>query len=314
LVEGAGLALLNTDGNSTVEGCEFKDNIDAINGGGAAVMASGNITVIDNTFTGNEASGGEGGGIFLFNSTSGVPGSVSFINNVLSGNTAASGGGALIRSDKNIGDGTIDIINNSFSGNTAVGEGGGLFFAPSGNPVPMNIYNNIFFGNEATPEQGMDVRFVNNSGPQTFALVSLFNNNWGEFCLNNFAEPADNCDPVASLNSQFGTAVDNLPNVDPLFVNAAAGDLRLQENSPLIDEGSAAAPSLPATDHDGDPRIFGPAPDMGAFEFQPEPTPSPTPPPQDGGGCSLQGNGTPGYFLILFLLLVISSWGVRLRD
>jgi hypothetical protein len=264
--------------------------------------------------TGKEASGGEGGGKFLFNSTGTEPGSVSFINNVLSSNTATDGGGALIRSDKDTGDGTIDVINNSFFGNTSADRGGGLFFAPSGNPVDMSIYNNIFFGNEATAGQGMDVWFANASTNQTFGKMKLFNNDWVEFCLATFVPADGQCDPVANLNNNSGQAGGNLIDVDPLFVNAAAGDLRLQEDSPLIDEGSAAAPSLPATDHDGDPRIFGPAPDMGAFEFQPEPTPSPTPPPQDGGGCSLDKGGASGYFLILFLLLVISSWGVRLRD
>lgn len=66
-------------------------------------------------------------------------------------------------------------------------------------------------------------------------------------------------------------------NVDPLFVNAGAGDFRLSAASPLIDMGDPAALEafeFPA-DADGQPRVVNgdadcaPRRDMGAFEFQP---------------------------------------------
>src|SRR5262249_36856268 len=46
--------------------------------------------------------------------------------------------------------------------------------------------------------------------------------------------------------------------------------------SPVIDKGLSSAPSLPAMDFEGNPRILGPAPDMGAFETLPNITLSPT--------------------------------------
>lgn len=52
---------------------------------------------------------------------------------------------------------------------------------------------------------------------------------------------------------------------DPRFVDAAAGDLHLGPGSPAIDAG-AADPLLGLTDLDGNPRVIGPAPDLGAFE------------------------------------------------
>jgi len=58
---------------------------------------------------------------------------------------------------------------------------------------------------------------------------------------------------------------------DPMFINPSVGDYHLQPDSPCIDVGSNAAPSLPTTDFEGDPRIWpeGGVVDMGADEFVP---------------------------------------------
>jgi hypothetical protein len=58
-------------------------------------------------------------------------------------------------------------------------------------------------------------------------------------------------------------------NADPLFVDAANGDTHLGAGSPCIDAGSGTASDLPGTDLDGDARILGAGPDIGADEAHP---------------------------------------------
>jgi hypothetical protein len=53
----------------------------------------------------------------------------------------------------------------------------------------------------------------------------------------------------------------------PLFTNSTTGDFHQLAGSPTIDAGSASASMLGTLDFDGEPRIAGPAPDIGADEF-----------------------------------------------
>jgi hypothetical protein len=65
-------------------------------------------------------------------------------------------------------------------------------------------------------------------------------------------------------------------NAPPLFVNAAAGDYHQLPGSSTIDSGTPG-PLIGPTDFDGNTRVLGAAPDIGAFEFVPPPVP-PIPP------------------------------------
>jgi hypothetical protein len=56
-------------------------------------------------------------------------------------------------------------------------------------------------------------------------------------------------------------------NTDPLFVDAAGGDYRLQAGSPCIDAGDPA--TTLTEDIDGNSRPAGSGYDMGAYEYTP---------------------------------------------
>ena len=67
-------------------------------------------------------------------------------------------------------------------------------------------------------------------------------------------------------NSSVGTDGGGNIDADPLFLNAAGGDLHIQSGSPCIDAGTSSG--APDDDLDGNPRPSGSGYDMGAYEYQ----------------------------------------------
>jgi len=159
-------------------------------------------------------------------------------------------GGAFVESE-----GDTFIINNTVYNNSAVGMGGALHISTGVGAGDINLYNNIAYDN-SNGDDGADIQADNNTG-----TVFLFNNDFTEFCGGN----PFSCDPL-DLGANQGANKD----IDPMFVDAMADDFRLLAASDLIDMGTDTAPMLPATDRVGNPRIFGPQPDMGALEAVPQ--------------------------------------------
>jgi uncharacterized repeat protein (TIGR01451 family) len=256
----------------------FNDNQALAEGGGASVGGGGLLAEVDgNTFTDNEAE--EGGGLeigggsaiislnantFINNSTtldgaglSAAGGGLIALltNNIFVGNnTQSDGGGAQVRG----GGMTADLVNNTFTLNSASGDGGGLQVELLDDASVLNLYNNIVHNNT-----GGDI-FVNDDfdGNLVGAAVLLMNNDYSDFM--SLCEDTPGCVPDV-------TETDNIDE-NPDFVNAAAGNVGIFEDSPVINEGDGAAPDLPPTDFLGNPRVIGAAPDIGAIEFTGSPT------------------------------------------
>ncbi len=254
---GGGAIASSTNGTVTLRDNTFRDNFA---GGGAGTNNAGGLQVSTDTGTimltsnafRNNSTVEDGGGVSL---NSFYDSTATLQNNIFSGNSARFGGGAHVSCEI----GTVNLTNNTFSGNSAYG--GGLFVELWENIAIANIYNNIIWGNTGTfsdlyVQDDMDVDL-------TGARVNLYHNDYTNFDI----EVGDNL-----------FRGDNIDQ-DPLFVDVSDPDpgnwdLHLNGGSPCIDAGTANAPSLPATDFDGEPRIRGPAPDMGADET----------PPAGGGG------------------------------
>ena len=231
---GAGLYATSNSGTITLTGNEFTGNtIDSsgYSGGGAYITASsGAINLTGNIFRGNStsSSSGNGAGFSAFSS-----GPITIINNVFSNNSAGgNGGGASVGSNNA---GGSSIVNNTFVNNSGR-YGGGLYLNVY---TIANVYNNIIYGNTALFEGG---DLVVGGG----TITKLFNNDFTNLT-------------VWSAPLSQGNNINSSPNL--------TADFQLQSGSPCINTGDNSAPSLPATDFEGNPRIFGGVVDIGANQF-----------------------------------------------
>jgi hypothetical protein len=142
------------------------------------------------------------------------------------------------------------------SGSYGYGYGGGIY-----NSGTMLVVNSTVARNY-TPNSGGGGG-SSNSGTLTFKNSIVAQNSPGN-CLGGATSGGYN---LEDGNTCGFTQPGDLSNTDPLFVAPASGNLRLQLTSPAIDAGNnAAVPSGVTTDLDGNPRIFGVAVDMGAYE------------------------------------------------
>ena len=311
--DGAGIYAVSQ--NITIEDCEFIDNsisragdggglyADAQNigllgnlfsgnsaafSGGGAYMVSDVLNLSDNQFIGN-SSGSEGGGLYSERAD------VVSTNNIFLQNSSGQsfeGGGAAARFWL---PGTVTITNNTISLNFIETPRRGLaalsiYGIPASETNVVNIYNNIVFENDIV--DGVDVLVVTYPLPvptplpgQTippeivdFGTLNIFNNDFSTFHLDTSPSGCEFSFRECILEINEGNNID----LDPLFVDAEAGDVSLQPDSPCIDAGDPDAPDVPATDIFGSPRV--PPPDMGAVEFVP---PEIEDLHGEGGGCSI---------------------------
>lgn len=204
---------------------------------GETRSAGSGIIVANNTVSKNAAEQAVGGVKVI--SGGAASGKVILTNNMIVNNVSNDqiGGVHALASDTIGTSNDVIFTNNTISGNRATNRAGGLFSSGYNNEV--KIYNNIIWGNEAA--EGGDIHLL--SG---YANYTGWNNNY-------------------SGMAGAWTSQGNNMHQDPRF--AGTEDFHLTASSPCIDSGTNQAPALPGADIDGDPRVHGDAPDMGADEF-----------------------------------------------
>lgn len=237
-----------------ISGNKFYNNSDISSAGGINSTFGSEFTIANCLFQGN--TGSSGGGVQILDESA-----VTLSRSLFRGNRSQNGGAIYAaRSRVNLNN-LLILENNAFRGgaiaqsasdvavnycsivrNTSQSEAGGIF-TYSG---VTRIRNSILWANDddvafSTIERAQIDRFA----PGTNLVVNSV---------------------VQGLSTNFA-GNGNLPT-DPLFVNYASGIFNLNSFSPSVNAGNAAqSPGIPV-DYPGSSRVFGPAPDMGAYELQ----------------------------------------------
>ncbi len=258
--------------NAVVQDCETV----AVGGGISFLVYNNPLKAnLENVIVRRNHAHSAGGGISVVTDTISTPGEavVDIVNSMIYLNTAGREAGGIQVWAEEKGYTRVVILNSTITGNSSNNTyegGGGIVVNGDTDPDSTSIlemYNTLLYGNTANP--GADLT-INLYGVQSRAEVHYSN--------------------VNDINDMRGTFnQSNNLNAAPLFVDPSNNDYRLQPTSPMIDAGTAAVPDppgLPVTDMDGNPRIIGPAPDIGAYEF------SPVNPPQGTYGTKMTISGS----------------------
>lgn len=269
----------------------IEDNIirDNVAGKGAGINVTGRqATILYNTVEGNVSHHDHGGGIYVSTLTSLVRRNMIRSNRVGATQGYGWGGGIIIAGEiESIMEG--NVVTDNYTPTTGSGvfwdEGAtgsmynDLIFknqCPSGNRSGAAIYidggaapSSVHIQNVTIADhqcEGMGAVIIEDSSSATFQNVIF----WG------------NTDDIATLDGTYqithsitkAAGTGNV-NSNPMFVNAAAADYRLNTGSPAINAGDANTefPVFPGDNNTcidlaGNPRLLGGRIDMGSYEFQ----------------------------------------------
>lgn len=242
----------------------IEQNVGHCLGGGIGLDAAPLSTIISNNTIANNQSLGDGGGVYEAN------GSVSLYQNLIYNNVSGLAGGGVYLSIPSEGDNgatgplNVFVTNNTIYGNTI-----------SLNPLVQDAW--VDGSQVALPAYVSQAGFFNNLiiANDSYSAIAC----WATYQYLSGAPPVVvNSDVINSRGPAYGgwctSPADTTGNIsaDPKFKNPAGGDFHLQAGSPAIDTGFNAAPGIPATDLDGNPRIQNatgasePVVDMGVYE------------------------------------------------
>ncbi|RLA03579.1 MAG: hypothetical protein DRQ54_10585 [Gammaproteobacteria bacterium] len=200
--------------------------------GGGAWIESPTATISGNQWLDNVAEGASGGALWWKGET------LTVVNNAATGNQAGNDGGGFAITPSV----SLTMVNNTLSENSASGNGGGAAFRVEGVTELLQVYNNIIWGNAASGD-GDDVYLAGTGSSKQFR----YNNAHGMYGV-------------------WDSAANNM-DLAPMFYDPLNDDYHLRYNSPCLDAGDNAAPGIPLTDMDGNPRILDGTVDLGAYEF-----------------------------------------------
>jgi CSLREA domain-containing protein len=248
------------------------DNDSALNGGG--IYNAGNLTIDHSTIRNNFAAGFGGG---IQNGTLGV-GSLSLANSAIHNNMAGGLYGGGLNNEYQAGLTNVTVSDNmAVAGNSS---GGGIrHLATSAAGVTLTMVNVTISNNSATTGGGIR-RTTNGNDP--IIVNSILSSNAGGNCATSNGGIGSYGNNMSSDGTcGFGAGGDQNgvnPGLGGLQDNGGLTVTRaLPSNSPAVNAGSNG--HCPPIDQRGVARPFGPACDIGAFEYSTGPAPTPTPNP-----------------------------------
>jgi|Deesub1362A_J573_1020465.scaffolds.fasta_scaffold01867_4 hypothetical protein len=267
---GGGAYITQTAGTVNFMDNTLTTNTAGYNGGGVRITTADSVpvTIMNNRFEGN-SSGSNGGGAAVTS----YKGTLTYMNNIFTGNSASYGGGARTGTYLGI----LNLVNNTFWDNTAEFNGGGIYIWSIYDTATLRVYNDIIWGNTANSggDDGDDLYIdADGDGNGIGSIINLYNSDLGQNADFATARSED-----LFITYTDGYLYDANITGDPLLNDPAGGDFHLQRGSPCIDAGSNSAPSIPAEDFEGDSRIIDgdgdsdPVVDIGADEYLPLPAP-----------------------------------------
>ena len=153
------------------------------------------------------------------------------------------------------------IVNNTFYNNATLADAWGSELYIQFDTRNNVIKNNIFYANNNTPYilSWSKVMTNNVMDNNLFFNTGSAGGNWQWKNVNYTT--------FASYQAATGNDVNGINHSNPLFVNAAAGDLHIQSGSPAINTGQTLS-EAGSWDIDGQPRVQGSSIDLGADENQ----------------------------------------------
>ena len=261
------------DSDPTIRNCMFRDNF-AVSKGGAFYNYDSDPTITACTFTSNSAglpgaNTGDGGAI------SNVGSSPAIFSSLFTANTAQNSGGAIYNESfrKTVGCTPSEI------GCTLQCHRICCSWQPGPNGIWVctgmcDICSWTRSSSQSSRPRLKNCTFVANTSPNGAALDMISGWMTLENCIvwDNLPEQLTTRVGLSASysNVQGGRVGDGNIDADPLFVDPANGDYRLQENSPCVNAGNPDSLMETfefETDRDGNPRIAGDRVDMGAYEF-----------------------------------------------